>query len=330
MFNVTTLQRYIPASLKNALKPYYRSLFPNQLMVLIWPTFRCNYECSYCPVVTWFNMASIYPKECERPPADWIDAMSRLPKANIYFSGGEPFLYRGLPDVINGLVARHNILGVVTNGTVNVSEYDKIKNPIHLNISYHREFVAEDKFVAKIQALRDLRKFHINVNIVATRENLPVLERVSKLITDRRVSLHVDPYIDPGSNFRYTREELALLTKYLEADRLTQMDRLEFNDYAVKTCSAGQNYINVMPDGTVFRCAGGFEYYFNPIKQKLLTDPTGASHDSSFFRMGNLFDSTFMLESPTQCPLPCLAACDRDMATIKLRHPSPKRPSSAA
>ena len=153
MINITTLQRYLPASLKNALKPYYRRLFPNQLCLVLWVTFRCNYRCSYCPVVTRFAFSSIYAKEVERTPEDWIVALDRLPKGNVYISGGEPFLFKGLPELVNGL-NKHNILGIVTNATIKTSIYERITKKIHMNVSFHRESVSENAFLEKIDELR--------------------------------------------------------------------------------------------------------------------------------------------------------------------------------
>ena len=123
MLDVTTLQRHLPAWLKNALKPYYRTVFPHQLCIVLWVTFRCNYRCSYCPVVTRFDFSKLYGKQLERPAEQWIAALERLPKANLYFSGGEPFLFSDLPELINGL-NKHNILGIVTNGAVGVALRD--------------------------------------------------------------------------------------------------------------------------------------------------------------------------------------------------------------
>ena len=137
MLDIATLQRYLPASVKNALKPYYRKLLPNQLCVLL-VTFRCNYRCSYCPVVTRFDYSEIYGKADERTPEDWIAALDRLPKANVYISGGEPFLFKGLPELVNGL-GKHQVLGIVTNATVKTSVYERMTRKVHLNLSFHRE-----------------------------------------------------------------------------------------------------------------------------------------------------------------------------------------------
>jgi MoaA/NifB/PqqE/SkfB family radical SAM enzyme len=317
MLDVATLQRYLPASVKNALKPYYRSLFPNQLCILLWVTFRCNYRCSYCPVVTRYAYSDIYGNEDERTPEDWIAALDRLPKANVYISGGEPFLFKGLPELVNGL-NRHNILGIVTNATVNTSVYERITKTIHMNLSFHREFVSEDDFLKKVDELRKVGRFHLNVNLVATRENIPMIPKVEKLLTDHRVSLHIDPFVDPDLAFEYTPDEMALLHRYLPPDRTTQMDRLDADRYERKLCSAGQNYINIMPDGTVFRCAGGFDYYHSPLRRRVLEGGPDGPYDASYFKTGNIFDPEYHLDDkPVICHLPCTAACDRDMAKIK-------------
>lgn len=317
MINVATLQRLMPAALKNALKPYYRSVFPNELCVLLWVTFRCNYRCSYCPVVTKFDFGSVYGRASERKPEEWIAAFDRLPKANVYISGGEPFLYDGLPELVNGL-DKHNILGIVTNATVSTKVYERITKKIHMNVSLHREFVSEEKFLAKIEELRQVGRFHISVNLVSTRENMPLIAKVEKMLSDHNVSLHIDQYVDPDMKFDYTPEELAILHRYLKPDRSVHMDRLNYDGYARKICSAGQNYINIMPDGTVFRCGAGFEYYNSTLRKPVLAAGPKAPYDPSFFKMGNIFDPDFKLDKgPVVCDLPCPAACDRDMAKIK-------------
>ena len=66
MFSIINAQRFIPANVKFALKPYYRMLFPNRLHIVLNPTWRCNYACSYCPVVTKFAYTTVVSKAGER------------------------------------------------------------------------------------------------------------------------------------------------------------------------------------------------------------------------------------------------------------------------
>lgn len=315
--DIFNLQRYLPASVKNMLKPYYRKVFPNQLCINFMITFRCNYRCSYCQWVTKFDYSKIYKKENEPTAKEWIKVFDKLPKANIYLSGGEPFLFKELPEFINGL-KKHKIIGMVTNATAKTSVYKRINKKIHLNLSFHREFVNEEQFISKINELRQINRFHISINIVATRENIKFLPKLKKFFGYNNVSFHVDPFVDPNAEFKYTPEEKEILSHYLAADRNKHIDMLEFNSYVPKRCSAGQNYINIMPDGTVFRCVTGSDYFHSPLKRRILDGGPDAPYDSNFFLMGNIFDSKFKLDkNPAICNLPCTAACDRDMAKIK-------------
>jgi len=317
VIDVASLQRFVPAFVKNALKPYYRVLFPNQLCVMLMATFRCGYRCSYCQWVTRFSYAGIYGREKELAPEVWLAALDKLPKANIYISGGEPFLFNGLADLVNGM-KKHKILGIVTNATVNTAVYERIRKKIHLNVSFHREYVSEEQFIGKIDDLRRIGMFHINVNLVATRENVQMIPRIERLLADHQVSLHIDPFVDPDMAFEYTPEETRVLARYLAPDRSSQLDMLDFDSYAPKACSAGRNYITLMPDGTVLRCVSGSDYFHSPLRKRVLESGPGAPYDPGYFLMGNILDPGFSLDTaPVYCELPCPAACDRDMATIK-------------
>lgn len=318
MIDVTYLQRILPASVKNTLKPLYRSFYPNKLFVLFWVTFKCNYRCSYCPVVTKFDFGEIFPRNVEKKPSEWIQALDKLPSANIYISGGEPFVYKGLPEFINKQ-QKHSILGIVTNASAPTKIYDRVARKTHLNLSYHAEFTSQGEFIKKIRELNGLGKFHLNINIVTTRENLPIIQQLEDQLTYEGVSLHVDPFIDADMQFQYTDTERGLLNKVLQKDRINTLDRLNFYSYINKKCSAGRNYINIMPNGEVYRCAAGFEYFYSPLRKDVLSSGPNAPYDPAFFYMGNIFDDSFRLDTKDiNCGLPCPAACDRDMAKITI------------
>jgi MoaA/NifB/PqqE/SkfB family radical SAM enzyme len=302
--------RNLPARVRHFLHPYYRKLFSNRFIVVFWPTFRCNYSCSYCPVHTKFDFATVFPKACEKTWQQWVEALEKLPPAVIYIAGGEPFLYAGLPDLLNNLPAKHRLLGIVTNLSMPTRVFKKIKRSTHLNASFHRECVGEEAFIAKVKELRD--SFDIEVNIVATPENLPAIAAADELLKSRRVTLHVDPYVDP--DFRYSAEQLKLLEKHIQSDRNALPD---FDDFSHKSCSAGRNYINLMPNGEAFTCASGYSYGYSPLSAHLV-----AGKKTDHYRMGNLFDSDFSLNTTDiSCTLPCQSYCDRDAVIVRLIEP---------
>ena len=306
--DVLALQQLLPARVKFALKPYYRKVFPNKLHIYWNPTFRCNYRCSYCPVVTKFAFTTVVGKSGERSGADWLEAFDRLPPAAFYIAGGEPFVYADLPTVLNDLPLKHRLLGIVTNLSQPASVYRKIKKRLHLNASFHREHTSDDDFIAKIRELRD--SFHIHVNIVATPQNLPLLTKIAEEFSGCDIPLHVDPFVQKG--FQYTPRQLELLQPFLAPDRKPKT-QLDFNDFHPKQCSAGRNYINLSPDGSAYTCNGGMNFVHSTLYSEW-----SSGRDVSKYRMGNIFDPNFQVNQKDMiCSMPCNMACDRDTASIR-------------
>jgi hypothetical protein len=224
--------------------------------------------------------------------------------------------------VINELPAKHQIVGIVTNLSQDTRLYRKVKRKIHINASFHREYVNQHAFVAKIRDLRD--QFHIQVNIVATPENLPLIEAIDSGMARDGVTLHVDPYVD--LNFAYSAEQRALLARVLRSDRNPD-SQLDFMDFSEKSCSAGRNYINVAPNGDVFTCNGGMHYLHSTLYSGF-SNPAGM--DLRQFAIGNLFDPAFTLNKTNiRCSLPCKEACDRDSVVVRRIGPAPAVPQTA-
>jgi organic radical activating enzyme len=304
---VLELKRFLPARALTVLKPYYRRVFSNQLIVLLNPTWRCNYKCSYCPIVTKFAYTTVVPKSGERSGEDWVEALDRLPSAAVYVAGGEPFVYADMAVIINRLPSKHHVLGIVTNLSQPVSVYRKIEKRIKLIASFHREHVDVETFTAKARELSPY--FDIHANIVATPENLPLLGQVSEDLKHSGVTLHVDPYVDV-TGFQYTAAQLQILRRYVSSDR--PESQLDFHDYSPKRCSAGRNYITFSPDGSAYTCYGGMHFIHSTQYSEM-----AAGRDLSRFQMGNLFDPDFQLNTEDKvCSMPCNAACDRDFVIV--------------
>lgn len=302
------LQRFIPARVKYTLKPFYRRVFSNKLVVLLNPTWRCNYRCSYCCIVTKFAYTSVVPKAAEVTGEEWIRGLEKLPSAAVYICGGEPFVYADLPVIVNRLPEKHSLVGIVTNLSQPTVVYRKIERKIHLNASFHREHTDGPQFLAKIKELSP--HFHIQVNIVATPENLKVLEQISDELKAAAVDLHVDPYVDIG--FHYTPEQLGVLHRYITPDRQPE-SQLDFDDYSPKRCSAGRNYINFAPDGSAYTCQGGMNYLHSTLHAGM-----AQGRELGYFRVGNLFADDFRLNTEdVLCSMPCNIACDRDSTIIR-------------
>jgi MoaA/NifB/PqqE/SkfB family radical SAM enzyme len=307
--DILEFKRFLPARALTFLKPYYRRVFPNRLIVMMNPTFRCNYTCSYCPIVTKFAYTSVVGKSGERSAEDWLAALEKLPPAAICFVGGEPFVYAELSKLINEMPKKHHLLAITTNLSQPETVYRKINKRIKLIASLHREHTDPETFLAKIKQLSP--HFQIHVNIVATPENLPYLGPISQELKQEGVTLHVDPYVNV-SGFHYTEEQMTEVRKHIASDRHPEAQQ-DYNDYSPKHCSAGRNYLTLSPDGSAYSCYNGMN--FNHSTQ--YTDIVGGRNVSQF-RMGNIFDSNFKVRSNDMiCSMPCNSACDRDSAIIR-------------
>jgi radical SAM protein with 4Fe4S-binding SPASM domain len=307
-FDVLELKKYLPARALTALKPYYRKFFPNRLIVMMDPTWRCNYACSYCPIVSKFAYTSVVDKSGELSGEKWLEGLDKLPPAAICILGGEPFVYADLPVIINSWPKKHHLLAITTNLSQPEHVYRRIEGEIKLIASLHREYIEPEPFVSKIKLLAD--QFQIHVNLVATPENLRHLDRIADELKSVGVTLHVDPFVDVG--FQYTSEQMNILRRHVRSDRHVE-DQLNYNDYSPKKCSAGRNYIVISPDGTVYTCQGGMNFIHSHQFAELVGE-----RNVSQYRLRNLFDPEFHLnQGDIICSMPCNTACDRDSAIIR-------------
>lgn len=308
---VELIQKFAPAKLRSFLRPYHRYFFPNKIYGYWNITYRCSYQCSYCPFCNITKYSEIYPQKKEKTPQEWLEILEKLPPMSFLLIGGEPLVYSGLAEVINNLPAKHSIIGLITNASMPLELYKKIKKKICLSISYHREFTTEEDFIAKVLQLNEFMWIG-SVNIVATPENLPFLEELHKRLNPHGITIRVEHLIKPG--FKYTDEQLRQLKKYLTPDRNWEKKGNFYEKPMCKMCSAGRNYINIMPNADVYTCVGGMEYLNATHRQKYVDNLTLLER----YRLGNLADKNFVFNTKNKpCVLPCIYVCDWDYAEIK-------------
>lgn len=304
---VTYLQQKIPLKLKTYLKPFYRMIYPNRLHGIINPTYRCSYKCSYCPICSKFDYATIFPKSCEKTPEQWIKALAKLPATTFFVLGGEPFLYDGLSELINNLPKQHSILGLVTNASMPIELYKKLNKKIHMNISFHREFAQEDSFIEKVLMIK--KYHHVAVNIVAIPDNIPFIPKLKKILQENKIELHVDPYFGKDYDF----EDAQLKDIPISNERVRSKRYKLYNSTKMKLCSAGRNFYCLMPNGEALSCTSGMDYIYSDLRKD---DANG--FDTNVFKMGNIFEESFKLKTEDiKCNLSCFSHCDMDYTIIK-------------
>ncbi len=308
---IEMLQRLTPASVRSIIRPFHRLFFPNKIYGYWNITYRCTYHCSYCPFCNIHNYSKTYTKETEKTPDEWFAILEKLPPMAFLLIGGEPMLYSGITDIINNLPKKHSIIGLISNASLPIDLYKKINKKICTSISFHREFAKEEEFIEKVVELNKFMWIN-SVNIVATPENIPFLEELHSKLTPKGITIRVEPLIKTG--FNYTEEQLKQIDKYLKHDRSFKK-KIEFYEAQIcKDCSAGKNYINIMPNGDVYSCVGGMEYINTPYRRALIKN----EQDLERYKLGNLSDENFSFNKTKKiCKYPCIYVCDYDYADIK-------------
>lgn len=217
---------------------------------------------------------------------EWLESLSRLPPLIIDFTGGEPFIYKGMYELLYQLEKKHTV-AVTTN--LSLVDLDKIPlNPniiwtLSLHPSQFHKFSFSD-FMEKAHILKQRYK-NVTINYVATRNQLQDLYRYYNLFRTEGFRFHVDP----DETITYTEEEKSLISPLLDNDR-----RIGSTDFikGAKLFSAGMRQIHIKPDGTVFRCY----YQRSP--------------------MGNIFTEFKTLKCPAYCDVDCGSGCDLDAVDI--------------
>lgn len=307
---IELLQKFVPAKIKSVIRPYHRIFFPNKIYGYWNITYRCTYKCSYCPFCNVTDYSKIYPQSSEKSPEQWLKILQKLPSMSFLIIGGEPLLYDGLSEIINNLPKQHSIIGLLSNASLPIDKYKKIKKNVCLSISFHREFAKEQEFIEKVFEIKSIMKIN-SVNIVATPENIPFLEQLHKKLTPKGITIRVEHLVKPG--FQYSSKELELLKKYITYDRNLNFKNFYENCFT-KRCSAGRNYINIMPNADTYSCVGGMEYINSVHRQNFILDKNVIQK----YKLKNLEDPNFVFETKDRiCGNPCIYVCDWDYARIK-------------
>lgn len=205
---------------------------PPNLINISWDlTYVCNYACSYCPPGIHFPKRKfLTEEELEKSVKKLITEV--FPGKDLYFSlmGGEPTLYRNLPDICNYIVEsnENNRVWVQSNGSQGSIYYKRLIKYTQLSISIHFEFIDEDKL---LKVIKDIAEYKAENNITNNFEvRLMVapgkLEQAKKFskkllkISYKNYSIVMNSLVIPSVRgfsdqlYPYTKKELEILNKY--------------------------------------------------------------------------------------------------------------------
>ncbi len=141
------------------------------LALMLEPLFQCNLACAGCGKID-------YPKEILQKRMSVEDALAAVDECGapvVTIPGGEPLIHKGLPQLVQGLLARKKFIYLCTNAILLPKHIDEYKPSPYFTWSVHLDGLQKrhdesvcmegvfDKAVAAIKLARE-RGFRVTIN----------------------------------------------------------------------------------------------------------------------------------------------------------------------
>ena len=161
----------------------------------IYPTLRCNLRCPYCVNE---QVGPVDKGYAAVPPGDWAEAINREGR-HVVLTGGEPFLYPGLTDLVNA-VQRHLMVRVYTNLCLDLAEpLSRLEREALFFVSWHPRPGGEGEreawrelFLANWRVIRDDPRLAAVVHAVRAPETEHLLPEDMEWFAARGLDIAVD------------------------------------------------------------------------------------------------------------------------------------------
>lgn len=297
-------------------------------------TYRCNNDCSHC-----YNARSRrFP---EMSVAEWkkvIDRVWDLRIPHVVFTGGEPTLFKGLPELVAYAEGKGLITGLNTNGR-RLSNQPFLNELLeagldHVQITleshdpkiHDRMVAAQGAWAETVQGLKNVleSRLYVMTNTTLLTHNSPTIEETLDFLAALRVptvGLNALIYSGKGASVQTGLQEGDLPPLLEKARQITQENEqrliwytptqyCHFNpmqlDLGVKGCTAALYNMCVEPNGDVIPC----QSYYHALGN-LLVDPWEAIWEHPLaLQLRNRSDipegcktCDFLLECGGGCPL---------------------------
>ena len=258
-------------------------LFTKPTEVVIEITNKCNLNCHNC-----FNKASFakHNRNQKEMSTEYIKKIiDNIAKSNIKkvrFSGGEPFLRKDLPELINYAYNKNLTVWLNSNATnIPPDTIKKIENKVEdilisingYNERSEKEWTSSNTFNQKIKTIKQLRKSkipYLRAGTVATKSNIENLEKIYKIIKQTKLNSWE---IYRPITLKKTNENLninLLLTKLKNLS--TDFDQIIPIANAIPLCANNPKTMNKF-------CVGS---QFDDGHSRIVIDPTGYAKPSYF------------------------------------------------
>jgi organic radical activating enzyme len=228
------------------------------MMVLFYPTMRCQLKCEYCHFKTearqipyvWTGYGTDHVIERELTAKEALTFFSQFQPYHIEFSGGEPLLWPEFREFVERIPMGSQ--WAITSNTLEPVEDIDLTKCIGWTASYH---VSAERFKKNLLTLQP--KVGMAVSFVVRCDMEDIEKNIA--IADQYVKLGFRPNflreVNPGVSWEGTEEW----------ERVKGLGKLGWNvpeddipdhwgfDSGFK-CRGGKSYMAVMPGGDIFRC----------------------------------------------------------------------------
>lgn len=278
--------------------------------------YACNYRCTYCYFSDrWQELekSNVYPG-IEKWIQVWDAIYAKYGSCYIHISGGEPFCYPDIMDLVAKLVQRHT-LGFDTNLFFDIPLFlKKVSGAgrIGFSATFHPDSITVDEYLCNVKQLRAAGYTIKSVNFVAYPPHIRLIREYRSKIEREGLTMTILPYrgMYEGKEYpqSYSEEEKecvwgvqAKKPSPPAADTPARPATVSMLNWyggdkggrEGKMCKMGEVYSKVHPDGTAHRCCMTWE---------------------NWGRLGNMLDGSFSFyDAPRPCPY---AKCSCSSAMI--------------
>ena len=310
------LKKYMDNSSYINLEQTKQSIESSRLTIQWFVTWKCNMACNYC----WQESASdIYRtigNKTIKTAVDWANAFNKLNPSRLYLTGGEPTLYKELPEFVSML--NDDIVIDMTSNFGKTFDLEKWKNidSSKWNVIFFSlhptQWDNPDDFFTKLEKffeIFDPKK--VGIEMVLHPDNVKLVNPNKIVEFSNKYNLavpHLDEFVDSNiKNINFSKD-LSLLNEELYPNYSTNYRFLEKTNNRSRQpvfCPAGWKKINVDFEGNVFTC-------MSAVDRSKIFHQTAMPH---YTPIANVFDENFQLKNePVICweSFRC-SACDYQM-----------------
>lgn len=156
----------------------------------IYPTLECNLRCSYC-VHSHNEQESKVHSYSNVSWEQWAGFINEAGR-NVIITGGEPFLYQGLIELINAVRPEIKVK-LYTNFSQPVEEFvSKCQRPVVFFASYHPGAGPVEKFLATVEKVRSYKQFRGTIHMVGWEKQLDALKKIRKEFQRKKWFVYID------------------------------------------------------------------------------------------------------------------------------------------